>query len=62
MKGGEGGYVVCGAFFVSRCEKCAEGAVRTPCPLHHSKKIFNVPARDPPVSERAQGGKILLVP
>ena len=47
---------------VARREERAEGAMRVPRPLHHSKKILDISARDPPVPERAQGGKIFFVP
>jgi hypothetical protein len=36
--------------------------VRAPCPLHHSKKIFNVLARHPPVDEVLEARDGPLVP
>ena len=64
MKGGErGGVIRIPLFlFVPRREKRAQGAVRVPCPLHHSKKIFNVLACHPPVDEVLEPRNRPLVP
>lgn len=43
-------------------EERAERAVRAPRPPHHTKKIFDILSRDPPVPERAQPWEIPLVP
>src|ERR1035437_500614 len=62
MKGRKGGGVVAILFYVPLREQGAERAVRVPRPLHHSKKLFDVLARHPPVDEGCEPREWPLVP
>ena len=61
MKGRKSGDEIGGGGVPFREER-AQRAVRVPCPLHHSKKIFNVPTRYPPVDEVLKARNGPLVP